>query len=287
MARGNSRVPNVQIQQAHTQRLLDRLATTTDEDERAELTERVVELNLGLCDAMASRYTDRGAERDDLVQVARLALVLAVRRYRPQEGRPFVAFAIPTITGELKRHFRDHCWMVRPPRPVQELRTRARVQARELEQRLGRQPDPSELRDELGVDAEGLREAFVPDGSYRPWSLDAPRDDINGEPVGSTVADPHDAIEGLTDQLTLRRLIRGLGERERLIVKWTFEDGHSQRTIGERLGISQMSVSRLLRQVLDQFRHDLSAAAEETADVAVRSALAGDSQVRGGSRASA
>lgn len=261
MARGHSRVPSVQIRQEHTESLLCRLTATSDEAERAELTERIVWLNLGLCDALANRYTERGAERDDLVQVARLALVLAVRRYQPQEGRPFLAFAVPTITGELKRHFRDHCWVVRPPRPVQELRTRARSQARELEQRIGHTPDQSELLAELGVDAEGLREALASDGSYRPWSLDAPVGGLNGEveSVGSTVADPHDTIEGLTDQLALRRLVRGLDERGRLIVKWTFEEGCSQRTIGERLGVSQMTVSRLLRHALDHLRDELAA----------------------------
>lgn len=258
MARGFVQGPHV-LKEERTERLLTRLATATDIAERDQIITDVVEENLGLCDALANRYAYRGADRDDLVQVARVALVLAIHRYRPADGRSFVAFAVPTITGELKRHFRDQCWVVRPPRRIQELRASARGQQRDLEQRLGRVPTSLEIGEAMGIDDDELRESLVSDGSFRPASLDAPvRSD--GATLGQSVAQGDDAIERLSDHLTLRRLLRGLEPREQLIVSWRFEEGCTQSTIGARLGISQMQVSRLLRQILDRLGTSLSAA---------------------------
>lgn len=257
MARGMSAGTTVTsvptTRELRTEELLGRLDGCTDESEREAVTAELVELNLGLCDALANRYANRGADRDDLVQVARMALLLAVRRFRPEAGRSFVAFAVPTITGEIKRHFRDHCWMVRPPRRIQELRARASKQGQQLEQRLGRRATPAELVEELGVEAGLVREATVADGSYRPWSLDAPLDAESGTSFGTTLADSADP-DAIVDRLALQRALAGLSRRERLVLKWRFEEGCTQAEIGRRLGVSQMQVSRILRRSLDRAR---------------------------------
>lgn len=260
MARGNastSVTADPATRELRTEDLLGRLAICTDDSERAAITAEVVELNLGLCDALANRYANRGADRDDLVQVARVALFLAVRRFRPSEGRSFVAFAVPTITGELKRHFRDHCWVVRPPRRIQELRARANRQGQELEQKLGRQVTTAELVAELGVDAGLVREASVADGSYRPWSLDAPMDAESGTTFGATLAEDG-GTDQLVDRLALQRALAGLTRRERLVLRWRFEEGCTQAEIGRRLGVSQMQVSRILRSSLSRARDALT-----------------------------
>jgi RNA polymerase sigma-B factor len=261
MARGFAPASSVTAvpttREQRTEELLVRLGLCADETSRAATVAEVVELNLGLCDALANRYAGRGADRDDLVQVARMALVLAVRRYRPEEGRGFVAFAAPTISGELKRYFRDHCWMVRPPRRIQELRARASRQGQALEQRLGRRATTAELGRELGEDEHLVREATVADGSYRPWSLDAPLDSEAGVTIGSGLAEP-DASEGLVDRLALRRALAGLTRREQQVLTWRFAEGCTQAEIGRRLGVSQMQVSRILRRSLDRARGTLS-----------------------------
>ncbi|MEO7061655.1 MAG: sigma-70 family RNA polymerase sigma factor, partial [Lapillicoccus sp.] len=123
---------------------------------RTDLEDQVVRLNLGLADGIANRYCGRGVERDDLVQVARLGLVKAVHRFHSDRGVAFPAFATPTITGEVKRHFRDHGWAVRPPRRLQELHARVGPTSRDLEQRLHRPPTAPELAHELGVPASEL-----------------------------------------------------------------------------------------------------------------------------------
>lgn len=261
MARGTTSVAGVpavpSTRELRTEALLVRLAHCSSEPERAAITTELVELNLGLCDALANRYANRGADRDDLVQVARTALLLAVRRFRPEEGRRFVAFAVPTISGELKRHFRDHCWVVRPPRRIQELRAHASRQGQELEQRLGRRATTAELAEELGVEAPLVREATVADGSYRPWSLDAPVDGDAGTTFGATLAEDDDS-DRVIDRIALQRALAGLSRRERLVLKWRFVDGCTQAEIGRRLGVSQMQVSRILRRSLDRARDALT-----------------------------
>lgn len=261
MARGSRPASSVTAatttRQMRTEELLVRLQDCTAESERSAITAELVELNLGLCDALAHRYANRGAEREDLIQVARVALLLAVRRFRPEEGRSFVAFAVPTITGELKRYFRDHCWVVRPPRRIQELRTRVSREGQVLEQQFGRRATIAELVADLGVDADLVREATTPDGSYRPWSLDAPVDADAGTTLGSTVAgdeNPDDVV----DRLALQRALADLTRREQLVLKWRYTEGCTQAEIGRRLGVSQMQVSRILRRSLDRARNALT-----------------------------
>jgi RNA polymerase sigma-B factor len=259
MARGHSTTTDVTAREQRTESLLATLAEAATESEREAITAELVELNLGLCDALAHRYANRGADRDDLIQVARLALFMAVRRYRPEAGRSFAAFAVPTITGELKRYFRDHCWVVRPPRRIQELRARVSRQGQYLEQSLGRSATTAELVEELEVDEGLLRESRVADGSFRPWSLDAPFDAEADTTLASTLADDDEAIDRLTDRLALQRALAGISGRDRQVLRWRFEEGCTQGEIGRRLGISQMQVSRIIRRILEQARRALTA----------------------------
>jgi len=258
MARGNSPVTDVTTREQRTDALLALLAETATQSEREAITTELVELNLGLADALAHRYVNRGADRDDLVQVARMALFMAVGRFRPEAGRSFAAFAVPTITGELKRYFRDHCWAVRPPRSIQELRSRVSLAGRDLEQSLGRVATNAELVAELDVDEALVRETLVADGSFRPWSLDAPSNVDGGGSLASTLADDDEAIDRLTDRLALQRALSGISTRDQLVLGWRFEEGCTQGEIGQRLGISQMQVCRIIRRSLEQVRRSLT-----------------------------
>ena len=249
MARGSEPNSTVSTREQRTEELLT-LLTDAEGADREPIIEEIVGLNLGLCDALANRYANRGAEREDLVQVARMALLMAIKRYRPTEGRPFAAFAVPTITGELKRYFRDHCWAVRPPRRIQELRARASKQRQDMEQRLGRPVTSDELAEELDVDASLYRETELAVASYRPWSLDAPTDGPHSGRLASALAYTDTDIERLPDTLSMRRALATLSPRERQVVSWRFEEGCTQTVIANRLGISQMQVSRILRRIL-------------------------------------
>ncbi len=247
--------PSQNTREQRIEDLFERLDSCTAED-REDVISELVELNLGLCDALANRYVHRGAERDDLVQVARMALFLAIQRFEPGEGRRFVSFAVPTITGEIKRHFRDHCWMVRPPRRIQELRSRIGRERPGLEQQLGRRVTAGELGSELGVTEDLVRAASVADGSFRPSSLDATVDAGGDNTLGLTLAE-ESGTERVVDRIALQRALAGLSRRERLILAWRFGDNLTQAEIGRRLGVSQMQVSRLLRRSLERARQAL------------------------------
>ena len=257
MARGNvTSARSITYRDQLTEQFLSELNSTDDPMRKAELTEGLVGLHLGLCDALASRYLHRGADREDLVQVARVALLLAIKRFQPAEGRTFVAYAAPTISGELKRYFRDHCWMVRPPRRIQEMRARASRERADLEQHLGRKASVQELAVAVGAEPGLLQECAAAESSYRPWSLEARLDGDRdgGSTLGASLADPAEEFERATDRLALQRALAGLSRRDRNILVWRFEEGCTQEQIGRRLGISQMQVSRLIRRILSQAR---------------------------------
>lgn len=220
---------------------------------RAEARRRLVEQHLGLADGIARQYANRGLELDDLVQVARLGLVLAAERYRAGAGESFAAYAAPTVRGELRRHFRDHGWVVRPPRRVQELRARARAACRTLEQEQGHTPTRAELADALDVQEQELAECAAADTSFSPLSLEAPSaatDAPLSEQLGAESAE----LEGMADLLTLRRELRCLTAREQRVIQWRFADGLTQSEIAERLGVSQMQVSRILSSIVARLR---------------------------------
>lgn len=247
-----------------TEKLLLQLAGTPHPDDRLPLVERIVDLNLDLADGLARQYANRGLDLDDLTQVARIGLLLAVKRFRPGVGPSFSAFAIPTIRGELRRHFRDHGWVVRPPRRLQELRARARSQREELEQQLGRTPSSVDLAEALAVDPKEIQQCDAADSGFHPLSLEATLDE-DDTPAVARLKDDSEELEMLPDLLALRRELANLSERELRVLKWRFTEGLTQSEIGVRLGVSQMQVSRILSATLARLRHALTPAEEPLA----------------------
>ena len=231
------------------------LANETDPSRRAELVELIVLRMLPLADGLAMRYTGRGVETEDLIQVARTALVKAVDRYRPGAGPGLAAFAHPTISGELKRWFRDHGWAVRPPRRIQELRAGLVVEEERLRHDLNRDPRDVELAQVLGVSVAEVDEARGVSAGYHAVSLDAPTS------AGTNLADhvlitsSHSGTIELRD--ALRRSVARLTERQRLVLRLRYVDELTQGEIGEHIGVSQMQVSRILRGIVEQLRREL------------------------------
>jgi len=258
MARGAAQASTVTRRKAQTRELFITLSQATSPEERKRITTELVELNLPLCDALATRYLGRGVEFDDLVQVARTALWIAIQRFRPDEGRSLASYAVPTITGELKRHFRDHCWVVRPPRPIQELGSRTTRATDDLEQASGRHVSVQEIGDALGFDAKQVTECLIARAGYRPLSLDATTDDSAS--LGSLLSNGEDIASDLTDRIALRRALAQLSPRDRQVLAWRFDEDCTQSEIAERLGLSQMQVSRILRRILDSTRELLEPA---------------------------
>ncbi|QGF24597.1 sigma-70 family RNA polymerase sigma factor [Raineyella fluvialis] len=240
-------------QELQNQELFRKRAAASSDAVRQQLTEEIVLQNLDLCEALARRYLNRGIDLDDLVQVARAGLVCAVQRYRPGPTK-FAAFAIPTITGELKRHFRDCGWMVRPPRRLQELRARAVRDRDEAEQELQTSVSTQVLSERMGVEAHELDESENLGLSYRPLSLDAAPAGADAGTMADRLASEDHDLEALPEILSLREALGRLGARDRMILRWRFDDGLTQTQIGKRLGVSQMQVSRLMSRCLDRLR---------------------------------
>jgi RNA polymerase sigma-B factor len=235
--------------------------------------EHLITEHLSLARALAHRYRDRGESMDDLLQVAYLGLVKAANNYVAGQGPGFTAYAVPTITGELRRHFRDHGWDVRPPRRLQELRSRARAAETVLLQELGRAPSRAELAERLDVPASELDELRVASEGYDALSLDAPPPgaDASDWSGADSVADLHPAeqvdgvpVSDLLDAEAVRPLLERLSEREMLILALRYYGGYTQQQIAERIGVTQMQVSRLISQLLTRLRAEASAAVDGT-----------------------
>ncbi|UAC00161.1 sigma-70 family RNA polymerase sigma factor [Dactylosporangium vinaceum] len=211
---------------------------------------------LPLASRLARRYAGRGVPLEDLAQVAALALVKAVDRYDPARLAPFVGFAVPTIVGELKRHFRDAGWAIRVPRPVQELTMSLQTATGDLEQLHGRTPTTAELAAHLHVEAFRLADAVGATYAYRLHSLDA---DLTHDGIDLLEAlgavDPRlAAVDERLSHGLLGRLVAALPAREQRILAMRFTDEMTQASIAGELGISQMHVSRLLQRSLHQLR---------------------------------
>lgn len=236
--------------------LLELLGDECPAGERTRVLEAVVRRTLPLADTLAHRYAGRGLETEDLVQVARTALVGAVHRYRPGAGRGFEAFAVPTIRGELRRHFRDCGWAVRPPRRLQELRAELSATEETLRHLRGRDVTEAELAEALRCHPSEVAEARRCGSGFRPTSLDAPT--VGGGTVGASLADPADAYATLDLRAAVRAEVARLSPRDRLIVDLRFVEERTQSEIGEVLGVSQMQVSRLLSSIVARLGSALS-----------------------------
>ena len=244
---------------ARTDALFAELAAAGDPDsaEGLHVIDQIFELHVDLCDGLARRYCHRGIERDDLLQVARLALLKAIRRYRPRVGASFAGYAVPTVSGELKRHFRDHGWVVRPSRRVQELRLALRTKRELLTHELGRTPTREELAEVLGVGASDLAEAEGSDSSFRPLSIDLPSTTGEQNHVADAVCGDDPDLERLCDHVDLGRALASLPPRTRHVLHLRFVEDRTQREIASELGATQMQVSRLLGRTFKQLRDEL------------------------------
>jgi RNA polymerase sigma-B factor len=238
-----------------TARLFEQAAGATDGEKHA-LEAEIVEINMVVASDCARRYRGRGIATDDLDQVAYLGLVKAVQGFDPDRGHDFLAFAVPTIRGELRRHFRDHGWALRPPRSIQELQTRILAVEGELTQELGRSPRPSDLAQHLEVDLEHVLDALAANGCFSPASLDAPVPEGEAA-LGDRLGGLDAAFDSAEARVTLTAVMRGLTARERRILELRFFGGCTQAEIGADIGVTQMQVSRLLNRILGRLRERL------------------------------
>jgi RNA polymerase sigma-B factor len=219
--------------------------------------ERIILAYLGLSDRLAERYRgNRAASLEDLRQVARLGLVKAVDRYEPQRANPFIPYAVATVIGEIKRYLRDTSWRLRVPRGTKDLALRLCRAIDELPQQLGHSPTVSELAKHLGASEEEVLEAIEVAQTRSAPSLDQPAGEEGDAVLGDFVMDTS-AREEAENLLILPDLVARLPERERSIVLLRYVDELTQDQIAERLGISQMHVSRLLRRALERMRAEL------------------------------
>jgi RNA polymerase sigma-B factor len=222
---------------------------------------RLVLDHLDLAEAIAARFAGRGREREDLTQVAYLGLLKAARGFDDNRGVGFAAYAAPTITGELKRHLRDRCWVVRPPRRIQDLRTELLRSEPELTQLLGRPPSPGELARDLGVPEALVREAAAAGSSLRPDSLDVIGNNGDGRPaLAEALASQDLPLERLEELMCLDQAIRELSNEDRELLYRRYFCEESQAELGRRFGVSQMQISRRLSKVLVRLQQLMSEA---------------------------
>ena len=239
------------LRAADDQALFKRLRRSGNARDRDELIRRFMRL----AERVAHRYTRPGEPIDDLLQVARLALVKAVDRFDPERGVAFSSFAVPTIAGELKRFLRDTSWALHVPRALQEQAIRVEQTTDRLWRRLQRSPSIAELADELGVTPEKVLEALQGHAARRATSLDAPRAVEDEETsLGDTIGAEDAGFELSEERVSVAPALRALRSRERRILYLRFVDDLTQSEIAERIGISQMQVSRLIRQALEELR---------------------------------
>ncbi|MBY8860420.1 SigB/SigF/SigG family RNA polymerase sigma factor [Nocardia sp. CA2R105] len=244
----------------HIEPWLEKMAALRrDDPERARLREQIIDLCLPLAEHITRRYSRRGENYEDLYQVAALGVVLAVDRFDPDKGVSFLAFAVPTIMGEVRRHFRDRTWMVRVPRPTKELQAAIGPATERLAHRLHRMPNASELAAELDVDRIEVTQALLAANAYNADTIDSSPDDTGREPTAAHMAKAlggEDTGYQLTeDALAIAPLLRELPSREREVLHLRFFENRTQTQIAEQIGVSQMQVSRILSATLTTLRN--------------------------------
>ena len=234
-----------------------RRLNTFDEKSEAHRRQReaIIARTLPLADHIGCRFRNRGEPIDDLVQAACVGLVNAVDRFDADHGADFLAFAVPTMMGEVRRHFRDYGWAVKVPRRLKDLQSQL-VRARaELSQENDRAPTPSEIANHLGVDRESVIEATIAGSNYSTLSTDVqpgPDDDFRG--IADTLGDVDTNLDNVVELATVRPLIAALPARERTVLSLRFVENMTQTQIAERMGFSQMHASRLLDKALRTLR---------------------------------
>lgn len=223
---------------------LFREAREADELRRRAVVDEIVTTHLWLADAVARRFRDRGEESDDLRQIARAGLVEACSRFDPDQG-PFTAFAFPTVTGLVKRHFRDHGWSIRPPRPTQELSAEMWRSWPEIAQSVGGEPSERQLATSLGATVEEVRRARSASQAYTCSSLDALAQDRSEDDPEGDRCEARVLVSSVWSELT---------DAERELLRMRFYEERSQSDIAAVLGTNQMQVSRLLARLMTKLR---------------------------------
>ncbi|MGW5371433.1 RNA polymerase sigma factor SigF [Streptomyces sp. NPDC004009] len=259
---GSSTRPHPHDDAPDTGRSFQRLAGLPEGPERQSLRDELVRLWLPMAERIAVRFRGRGESLEDLYQVAALGLVKAVDHFDPDRGRAFEAYAVPTITGEIKRHFRDHMWTLHVPRRVQDLRNRVRGAVKELAQTTpGRAPSVGEIAAHTRLSEDEVRTGMEALECFSALSLDAEVAGTEGYALGDSLGAPDPGFDLVIDRAAVKPCLEALPERERTILYLRFFGGMTQSRIAEQLGISQMHVSRLLSGCFDRLREELLAEA--------------------------
>ncbi|MGH3832751.1 MAG: SigB/SigF/SigG family RNA polymerase sigma factor [Pseudonocardiaceae bacterium] len=238
---------------AHLAPLHRRFSELAPEDlRRRRLREQLISGYLPVAEHIARRFAGRGEPLEDLVQIATVGLINAVDRFEPARGYDFFSFAVPTITGEVRRYFRDHGWSTRVPRRLKDLHIAIRNVQTELSQQLGHAPRPSEIADRLGLPLSEVIEGLQAGEAYRSSSLDEMLGSGEGKAtLGDLIGGLDAELALIDDREALRPLLAELAPRERTILVLRFFRHQTQTQIAEQVGISQMHVSRVLRQTLE------------------------------------
>ncbi len=240
----------------HAEDLLRELAAVSTRDPRWEqIRSELVRMHTPLARYIAHRYARNDEPVEDVEQAALLGLVKAINRYRPGRGESFLAYASPTMTGEVKRHFRDRTWALRMPRRLQDLRLSMRAARNDFTQEHGRAPTVTEIARMLELSEEDTIEALAAAEAYRPMSLDVPVTDEEGsETLAEQIGDDDPEIETAVDRTAVRVLLDQLPSRERMILLYRFFGNKTQTEIAKHVGISQIQVSRLITRSLAHLR---------------------------------
>lgn len=242
---GEARERDLALRREQEEILLRRYAVDRSPALREELARRF----MPLARSLAMRYRRQTESLDDLIQVANLGLIKAIDGFDPARGRPFAAYAVPTILGELRRHFRDHAWNVRLPRGLQELTMQLDQATNALTEELGRVPSAAQIAERLGISTENVLEGLEAGHARRTLSLDAPRlADEESMPAVEMIADKELGYDRVEAQMAAERA--GLDEREWRVLQMRFVDQLTQLEIGRSLGVSQMQISRISRRAL-------------------------------------
>ncbi len=227
--------------------------------ERQQAIEEVVLANLGVARALAAAHRHKGIASEDLAQVAYTALVAAATRFRPEDGRDFLSFAVPTVRGELKRHFRDCGWTVRPPRRVQEIHLQVLAARDRLARDTDRVPTAADIAAELGEAEQHVAEALRLDGCFAPSSLDLPIGESGDATLGDLLPDQAtDEQEAAEARVVLGPAVRRLTPRDRRVLQLRYFEGLTQQEIGDELGVTQTQVSRILGRITRELRECLA-----------------------------
>ena len=235
--------------------LLYEFETTKDHGRRAELCNRIIEAAVPIADRLARHYRRSGVPMDDLEQVARAALVQAGQRFKGGDAKAFLGYVVPSIRGELKRYFRDSGWAIRPPRRIQEAHLSVRQAREDLSGELGREPTVDELAEATGVDIGTVQDVQVAGQRCWPDSLDRPlSNDVGSGAVGDKLGVQDRGMEQATARLLVEPALQQLKPREREVIYLRYYQDRTQREVGERIGVTQMQVSRIETKAMERLR---------------------------------